>query len=36
MFAYIRTERRLLGFDAGDWSIIVLSLALIASLTLLL
>jgi hypothetical protein len=36
MFAYTRTERRLLGFDAGDWSIIVLSLALIASLTLLL
>ena len=36
MLAYIRTERRLLGFDAGDWSIIVLSLAPVSSLTLLL
>jgi hypothetical protein len=36
MFAYMTTERRLFGFDAADWSIIVLSLALVASLTLLL
>jgi hypothetical protein len=36
MFAYMRTERRLFGFGAGDWSIIVLALALVASLTLLL
>lgn len=36
MFANMGTERRLFGFDAADWSIIVLSLALVASLTLLL
>jgi hypothetical protein len=35
MFAYSRTEQRLLGFDAGDWSIIVVGLGLVASLTLL-
>ena len=36
MLAYMRTERRLFGFGPGDWSIIVLGLALVASLTLLL
>jgi hypothetical protein len=36
MFAHMRTERRLFGFDAGDWSIIVLGLGLVATLTLLL
>jgi hypothetical protein len=35
MFAYMMTERRLFGFNAGDWSIIVAGLALVASLTLL-
>ncbi len=35
MFAYTRTERRLLGFDAGDWSIIIVGLGLVALLTLL-
>jgi hypothetical protein len=29
------TEHRILGFDAGDWIILTLGLALIASLTLL-
>jgi len=28
MFAYIRTERRLLGFDTGDWSILGVGVAL--------
>jgi hypothetical protein len=35
MFAYIRTEHRLLGFDIGDWSILLAGVALVASLTLL-
>ena len=35
MFAYMRTERRLFGFGVGDWSILVVGLALVALLTLL-
>jgi hypothetical protein len=35
MTAYSRTDRRLLGFDMGDWSIIGGGLALVALLTLL-
>ena len=35
MFAIARTERRLLGFDIGDWSVFVFGLALISLLTLL-
>ena len=35
MFAHMRTERRLLGFDAGDWSMLVVGLALVALLALL-
>ena len=35
MYAQTRTERRLLGFDAGDWSILVAGLTLVALLTLL-
>ncbi len=35
MPAHTRTERRLLGFDTGDWSILGVGLALVASLTLL-
>jgi hypothetical protein len=35
MSTYTRTERRLLRVDAGDWSIIVVGLGLVASLTLL-
>lgn len=29
MFASIRTEGRLLGFDSGDWSILTAGLALV-------
>ncbi len=35
MFAQIRTQRRLLGFDSGDWSIFVVGLALVGLLILL-
>jgi hypothetical protein len=35
MTVHTRTDRRLLGFDMGDWSILGVSLALIALLTLL-
>jgi hypothetical protein len=35
MFAHTRTEHRLLGFDIGDWSILVVGFALVALLTLL-
>ena len=35
MTAYTRLDRRLLGFDMGDWSILGGGLALIALLTLL-
>jgi hypothetical protein len=35
MTAYSRTDRRLLGFDMGDWSILGGGLALVALLTLL-
>jgi|HubBroStandDraft_6_1064221.scaffolds.fasta_scaffold16911_5 hypothetical protein len=35
MTAITRTERRLLGFDIGDWSVFVFGLALISLLTLL-
>ena len=35
MTAYTRTDRRLLGFDPGDWSILVGGLALVALLALL-
>jgi hypothetical protein len=35
MTAYSRTDRRLLGFDMGDWSILAGGLALVALLTLL-
>jgi hypothetical protein len=35
MFASIRTERRLLGFDTGDWSILTAGLALVGLLILL-
>jgi hypothetical protein len=35
MTAYTRTDRRLLGFDMGDWSILSVGLALVALLTLL-
>ena len=30
MFAHTRTEHRLLGFDIGDWSILVVGFALVA------
>jgi hypothetical protein len=29
MFSSIRTERRLLGFDSGDWSILTAGFALV-------
>jgi hypothetical protein len=35
MFAHTRTEHWLLGFDIGDWSILVVGFALVALLTLL-
>ena len=35
MFAHTRTKHRLLGFDIGDWSILVVGFALVALLTLL-
>jgi hypothetical protein len=35
MTVYTRTDRRLLGFDMGDWSIFGRGLALVALLTLL-
>jgi hypothetical protein len=35
MTVYTRTDRRLLGFDRGDWSILGGGLALLALLTLL-
>ena len=35
MFAVTTIERRLFGFDIGDWSIFVFGLALISLLTLL-
>jgi hypothetical protein len=35
MLARTTTERRLLGFDTGDWSVFVFGLALISLLTLL-
>jgi hypothetical protein len=35
MFAHTRIQRRLLGFDIGDWSIILVGFALVALLTLL-
>ena len=35
MTAYTRLDRRLLGFDMGDWSILGGGLALVALLTLL-
>ena len=33
MTAYTRTDRRLLGFDVGDWSILGGGLALVTLLT---
>ena len=35
MTTYTRTDRRLFGFDVGDWSILSVGLALVALLTLL-
>ncbi len=35
MFAHIRTERRLFGFDGGDWSILSVGLAVVGLLILL-
>jgi hypothetical protein len=35
MSAYTRAEHRLLGFDLGDWSVLLAGIALVASLTLL-
>jgi hypothetical protein len=35
MIAYTRTDRRLLGFDVGDWSILGGGFALVGLLTLL-
>ena len=35
MFAPIRTERRIFGFDTGDWSILMVGVALVALLALL-
>jgi hypothetical protein len=35
MYAGMRTERRLLALDTGDWSILIVGLSLIAFLTLL-
>jgi hypothetical protein len=35
MSVHMRTARRLLGFDAGDWSILIIGLALVALLPLL-
>jgi hypothetical protein len=35
MFAATTVERRLLGFDIGDWSVFVFGVALISLLTLL-
>ena len=34
MYAHIKTEGRFLGFDAGDWSIVLLGIALAGSLML--
>jgi hypothetical protein len=35
MFAVTTTERRLLGFDIGDWSVFIFGLVLTSLLTLL-
>jgi hypothetical protein len=35
MDGHTRTARRVLGFDAGDWSVLFVGLALVASLMLL-